>query len=57
MCCYCKSIRTDKDYWQQVEHYIGAHADVKFSHGICPGCYEKVIEPQLAAFRRRETWP
>lgn len=52
MCCYCKSIRADKDYWQQVEHYFAEHSDVKVSHGICPSCYTKVVEPQIAAYRR-----
>jgi DNA-binding response OmpR family regulator len=52
MCCYCKRIRADQDYWQQVEHYICAHADVQFSHGICPSCYEKVVAPQLSALRK-----
>ena len=47
MCCYCKNIRDDQNYWRQVEHYITAHSDVRFSHGICPDCYKNVIEPQL----------
>jgi sigma-B regulation protein RsbU (phosphoserine phosphatase) len=42
ICCYCKKVRGDEDYWQQVEAYLGEHADVQFSHGICPDCYEKV---------------
>ena len=42
ICSYCKSIRRDDNYWQQVEHYIAAHSDAQFSHGICPGCYDKV---------------
>ena len=53
ICSYCKSIRRDDNYWQQVEHYIAAHSDAQFSHGICPGCYEKNIEPQLAALRQK----
>jgi CheY-like chemotaxis protein len=53
ICCYCKSIRNDDHYWQQVEHYIGTHAGVKFSHGICPPCYEKVVQPQLEAARKK----
>ena len=53
ICCYCKSIRNDKDYWQQVEHYISDHADVRFSHGICPKCYKEVVEPQLAAAHKQ----
>ena len=27
--------------------YIGHHADVKFSHGICPKCVETVVKPEL----------
>src|SRR4051812_44911738 len=42
MCSYCKSIRNDGDYWQQLEAYIGDHSDAEFSHGICPTCLERV---------------
>lgn len=38
ICMYCKKIRTDGDYWQQIEHYFHQHIDVMFSHGICPEC-------------------
>jgi len=48
ICAYCKSVRDDQNYWQTVEHYIGSHADVKFSHGICPKCVETVVKPELA---------
>ena len=47
ICCYCKKIRDDKNYWQQVEGYITLHTEVTFSHGICPECYEKVVKPEL----------
>jgi CheY-like chemotaxis protein len=50
-CCYCKSIRTDQDYWQQLEHYIAAHSDVRFSHAICPSCSASVVQPQIEAIR------
>jgi phosphoserine phosphatase RsbU/P len=43
ICGYCKSIRDDSNYWHQVEEYVTEHADVAFSHGICPGCLEKAI--------------
>jgi response regulator RpfG family c-di-GMP phosphodiesterase len=42
ICSYCKRIRGDDQYWQQVEGYVAAHSDAQFSHGICPSCYEKV---------------
>ena len=43
ICSYCKKVRDDQNYWQQVENYISDHADVQFSHGICPDCYERVV--------------
>jgi phosphoserine phosphatase RsbU/P len=39
ICSYCKRIRGDDQYWQQVEGYIAAHSDAQFSHGICPSCF------------------
>jgi DNA-binding response OmpR family regulator len=48
ICSYCKSIRDDKNYWQQVDQYIVQHSDVRFSHGFCPDCYEKHVKVQLA---------
>lgn len=47
ICCYCKKIRDDKDYWQQVDIYISRHLGTQFSHGICPECFEKLVKPQL----------
>ncbi len=47
ICAYCKNIRTDQNYWEQVENYISKHSSLKFSHGICPHCYEKHIKPQI----------
>ena len=42
ICCYCKKIRDDGNYWHRVESYISGHANVRFSHGICPDCNEKL---------------
>jgi sigma-B regulation protein RsbU (phosphoserine phosphatase) len=42
MCSYCKKIRNDTDYWQQLETYISEHSDAEFSHGVCPSCFERV---------------
>ena len=47
ICSYCKSIRNDDNYWQRVEEYIAQHSDARFSHGICPKCFEAVIKSQL----------
>ena len=42
ICSYCKRIRSDENYWHQVETYIADRTDAAFSHGICPECFEKV---------------
>jgi DNA-binding response OmpR family regulator len=47
ICSYCKKVRDDRNYWQQVETYVSEHTDARFSHGICPDCYEKVVKPQM----------
>ena len=49
ICCYCQSIRTDKNYWQKVEVYIAEHSEAQFSHGICPDCLERVVKPESRA--------
>ncbi len=47
ICSYCKSIRDDQNYWHQVDAYLKSHSEAQFSHGICPGCWEKVVKPQF----------
>ncbi len=44
ICAWCKKIRDDSGYWQQVEKYITDHTGVLFSHGLCPECYAKEME-------------
>ena len=44
ICSYCKRIRSDEDYWEQVESYITDHTDALFSHDICPSCLVKATE-------------
>ena len=41
VCSYCKKIRDDKGYWNQIESYISGHSQAKFSHSICPECMKK----------------
>ncbi len=41
ICAYCKRIRDDKNYWQQIEKYLGERSEAQFSHGICPECLEE----------------
>ena len=56
ICSYCKRIRGDDQYWQQVEGYIAEHSDAQFSHGICPSCYATIAaELEEAARARRDS--
>ena len=41
ICSFCKRIRNDQNYWEQVEEYISKHSGAAFSHGICPTCLKK----------------
>ncbi len=43
ICSYCKRIRADENYWQQLESYVAEHSDAQFSHGVCPSCLEQVL--------------
>jgi hypothetical protein len=41
ICSWCKQIRDDRGYWNQIESYIKEHTEAEFSHGICPACAKK----------------
>jgi PAS domain S-box-containing protein len=52
ICSYCRKVRDDEDYWHSVEGYISQHTDMKFSHGVCPDCFENEVEPNLQELER-----
>lgn len=54
ICSYCKKIRDDGNYWQQVECYLAEHSEAEFTHSICPECYDGVVKPQMAAIKRAQ---
>ncbi len=47
ICSYCKKIRDDQNYWQQLEGYISARTGSDFSHSVCPDCYQRVVLPEI----------
>ena len=47
ICGYCRKMRDDRNYWSQVEEYIGKQTGSEFSHGVCPECYERVLVPEM----------
>lgn len=38
ICVYCRKVRDEEDYWEQVETYIQKETGSRFSHGACPSC-------------------
>ena len=40
ICAWCKRVRDDKVYWDEIETYIKKHFDTDFIHGKCPECLE-----------------
>ncbi len=53
ICAYCKKIRSDDNYWQQVEMYVAERSEAEFSHSICPDCYDEFIVPELEELKRK----
>ncbi len=51
ICAWCKRVRNDQGYWQNVELYVREHTNAEFTHGICPDCFEKAVprKPTTAA--------
>ncbi len=41
ICCHCKRVRDDQNFWQEVEQYVHDRTGAEFSHGVCPSCYAK----------------
>jgi phosphoserine phosphatase RsbU/P len=54
ICCYCKKIRNDQNYWEQVDSYISDHSEAQFTHGICPDCRDKIVKPELERLKTSE---
>ena len=44
ICSYCKKVRNEANYWEQVDSYLSTHTDLDFTHGICPQCEQKLMK-------------
>ncbi len=42
VCAWCRKVRDDDGYWQQIEDYLASRIDASFSHGICPDCTHRL---------------
>jgi phosphoserine phosphatase RsbU/P len=57
ICSYCKKVRDDHNYWQQIEAYINQRTGSEFSHSICPDCYARIILPELERLKAEQAKP
>ena len=57
ICSYCKKIRDDQNYWQQLEGYISERTGSDFSHSVCPDCYTRVVLPEIEKIHAASSTP
>lgn len=43
LCAWCKSVRNDAGYWEQIESYLSERTEARFTHGLCPSCSKQVL--------------
>lgn len=53
ICTYCKKVRDDQNYWQQIESYVSERTGSDFSHSVCPDCYQRVVIPEIEELKAR----
>ena len=47
VCSYCRKIRDEDSSWMNFEQFISKKIGTRFSHGICPTCYETTVKKEL----------
>ena len=43
VCAWCKNVRKDDGYWEEITAYLQQHTDIVLTHGICPSCAESIF--------------
>jgi hypothetical protein len=38
ICAWCRKVRDDEGFWEQIETYVAKHTATTWTHGICPEC-------------------
>ncbi|MFH1134470.1 MAG: response regulator [Pseudomonadota bacterium] len=52
ICMDCRKVRSDTNYWQDLETFITQATETEFSHGLCPECHQKRLR-ELEKFKTR----
>jgi hypothetical protein len=55
LCMYCKAMpqrgSDGADHWLPLEQVLYHSQGLEFSHGVCPRCQARFLEPQIAALK------
>jgi hypothetical protein len=54
ICSVCKQVRTDENYWIQVESYLKDRLDIDCTHGLCPSCRDRYLD-ELNALKQMKS--
>jgi DNA-binding response OmpR family regulator len=49
ICAWCKMVRNETNYWEQLDSYLTSHSDVSLTHGICPNCVARMMNEPVRA--------
>jgi len=44
ICAWCRQVRSDGDFWVQVDDYLARRSGLQFTHAICPTCRERELQ-------------
>ncbi len=44
ICAWCRQVRSDGNFWEQVESYLARRSGLQFSHAICPSCRKRELD-------------
>jgi len=47
ICAWCRQVRNDGNFWEQVDSYLTKRSGLQFTHAICPTCRDR----EVAQFR------
>ncbi len=53
ICSFCKNIRNDEGYYEEIESYIKHHSKADFSHTICPVCMKKHYPEEYKILKKK----
>lgn len=54
ICSFCKKIRNDEGYYEQIESYFHKHTGVDFSHTFCPTCMKEHYPEEYASIMQKK---